>query len=502
MQGELPPQGTFAGGEFPALLREVVSRLAQGRLDVLTGKERRTIWLEAGQIRALSSEVEDEKLGSWLVERGILEPQRMALALLRQPESVLYGKQLVEEGALEVDQLRRELEARAVALLDRMLFAAGSYWFSSGAKFTSDSLGFERTTASLLADAVRACDDLKQLEKLIDSGRYLWAGEDTLLTNQKVDLTPHEAYLLSRVDGTTTAATLRRVVPLPAAEATRSLAVLVAAGLVEVHRSPATKPMAPVETELPRAVDAKEEDEEALQFTPEEQREFEEIVRLAAESKHRDFYRRLGLTPGATQDQVHARFRELARTYHPDRVQEAHLKPLRRELAEIYSCLQEAHDVLVDPERRAEYDQLFRQTSVTARDRMGSEEQRQRARSSVVDANLKRAKELFRIGDIGMAVQLLDQAARFDPRPDTLLMLARLEFRNPMWVQRALDHLRRAVTVDPRCTEAWLELANFWASRARTDRQRQCLERILEYDPTNQDAMEAMSTLGGRRKSR
>jgi tetratricopeptide (TPR) repeat protein len=64
-----------------------------------------------------------------------------------------------------------------------------------------------------------------------------------------------------------------------------------------------------------------------------------------------------------------------------------------------------------------------------------------------------------------------------------------------MWVQRGLDRLRRAVTVDPRCTEAWLQLANFWMARHKIDKQRQCLERILEYDPTNEDATRELQQL-------
>ncbi len=94
-----------------------------------------------------------------------------------------------------------------------------------------------------------------------------------------------------------------------------------------------------------------------------------------------------------------------------------------------------------------------------------------------------------------MAVQLLDQAARLDPTAETLLLLARAEFKNPMWSQRALDHLKHAVALAPEFTEAWLELANFWATRNKEDRQRQCLERILEYEPANEDVRAALASL-------
>ena len=47
--------------------------------------------------------------------------------------------------------------------------------------------------------------------------------------------------------------------------------------------------------------------------------------------------------------------------------------------------------------------------------------------------------ENLKLGDIGAAVQLLDQKVRYNPEPPALLMLARLEFRNPLWTQRGLD---------------------------------------------------------------
>ena len=74
MQGEIPREGTLVFGEFAGLVRELVRRLADGRLDVLTGQVRRGIFMEAGQIRAVASELEDERLGRWLVSRALIEP--------------------------------------------------------------------------------------------------------------------------------------------------------------------------------------------------------------------------------------------------------------------------------------------------------------------------------------------------------------------------------------------------------------------------------------------
>jgi Tfp pilus assembly protein PilF len=127
-----------------------------------------------------------------------------------------------------------------------------------------------------------------------------------------------------------------------------------------------------------------------------------------------------------------------------------------------------------------------------------ADQQRQRARRELARANLQRAEALVRAGDFGAAVQLLGEAVRAEPTADSLLMLARLELRNPMWANRVLGHLREAIAIEPQHTDAWLELAAFWGKKGQKERQRQCLEKIVAYDPGNPDATRALAAPKGK----
>ncbi len=487
----LTPQGRFDAGGLSPLLRESVRRLAMGRLDIVGPGGTRHVWFESGHARAVVSDDEDEKLGRWLARRGVLDASRMAIALLRQPDGVRFGTFLVQENLLQPDALTRELEALSVAIVSRMLLEPGEWKFADGDTLPIDAVSLAMTTGSLLAAAVRELPDDADLQTLIGGEAYVWTAQDALLLYQQLRLTPQEGYLLSRVDGTSTVKQLQRLVPMPGVEFARALAALAVTGLVEIRVESALKPLAPADV-TPPPEPALEEAEE-LQYSANEQREYAEVIKLAAEIRHRDHYRRFGLSPGATQDQVHSRYLEFAKLYHPDRAREPHLASLRNELAEIYSALQEAYDTLGHAERRARYEKTVGASHKG--DTSKEEERRRAARGAVVDANVARAKELLRAGDVGMAVQLLDQAARLNPTAETLLLLARAEFKNPMWSQRALDHLKHAVALAPEYTEAWLELANFWATRNQEARQRQCLEHILEFEPGNEDVRAALSSL-------
>src|ERR1700728_4850069 len=69
--------------------------------------------------------------------------------------------------------------------------------------------------------------------------------------------------------------------------------------------------------------------------------------------QYKDYYEVLGVTRGAEADEVKRAYRKLARKFHPDVSKEKNAENKFKEV-------QEAYEVLRDPEKRAAYDQLGR----------------------------------------------------------------------------------------------------------------------------------------------
>ena len=67
---------------------------------------------------------------------------------------------------------------------------------------------------------------------------------------------------------------------------------------------------------------------------------------------YRDYYQTLGISKTASQDEIRAAYRKLAMKYHPDR------NPGDKKAEENFKEINEAYQVLSDPQKRSRYDQL------------------------------------------------------------------------------------------------------------------------------------------------
>jgi len=494
---------------LPDLMASVASQHSTGILTSRSDEAVRELIFVNGELRAARSDIEKEKLGSWLVERGIIDENDRALTLLvgqGSAESPPLGHLLVTRGHLDQETLEQELATLATTIVHRAAAAPSSFSeFNEGATTSHPDTLPGLTTTELILLAARSYPNVDHKRTRLGPLRQVaWPAVSLETLLDELPLEPPEAFVLSRLDGTRRLDELVSMGSVSEDETISILYTLHTAGIISIGDAPAASlaPMPSIRTESRESAQLFATVDESL-LGPDQLAERERVVKLAGEAPRMDHYRALGLEQNATVDEIEKAWRKVQRRFSPERSSEAHLKDLRRQLQIILERASEAHEVLSTTASKHRYDQVLKSLEKERTTRTKQAQVKNRidadARSQLVEANLKRADELIHDGEPYLALQLLEQACKLDPQAPALVKLARLQLRNPLWKSRALKTLRWALEVDPKFVDAWLELAEFWRRSNNPERQRKALERALAADPEHPKAVQMYRQLVGHR---
>lgn len=227
-----PPhgRGRFAAGQLPQVLREMAARLGSGRIKVAQQAVTRYLWLADGTVRAITSSLEQEKLGGWLVARGLLDPDVVHDALIRHTGSERFGRVLVARGLIDDRSLREELESRTITIAARMLREEGELEGEPGIIAEPDSTVVDLGPVPLFVAAARRVPDIGQFHTLAREERWAATLAGRAGTGG-VDLLPIESFVLSQLTAPVTVDELGRRAGEAGPHVARALLVLFAAGL-------------------------------------------------------------------------------------------------------------------------------------------------------------------------------------------------------------------------------------------------------------------------------
>jgi len=476
------------------LLAEAVARINRdgltGTLAAFSGNIQRYFLFVNGELRVARSNAESEKLGSWLVQRNLItdEQKEQLLHTLTTQELPSLGHLVVHRKLLDQATLDQELQGIAQEIILRAaqcLDLEIGYYEGHDGPLPWDTLP-DLSTPQIVLTMARLYPDEQRKRQLLEpvTQKVVATGKlDDFLVD--FELLPGEAFLLSRLSQGQTKQSLLTAAGLPEADAATALFALTIAGLIrpaegEQPRVRQPRVAAPSPTSQPRGT----------VFSPAAQQERDKLTRLASEVATLDHYQVLELTPKARTHEIAHAFRRLSRLFHPNRVNVPHLADLGKELERVHQRLENAHEVLSSVTLRNRYDTIrmgvLRDENGEVQEDPERQDRQNKARQELITANIRRADELVQIGDTFRAVELLEAAAKIEPRSQTFVKLGRLLSQRSTTTKRALDALRRATDLDPGCQDAWIELSLIWKKRGQVERQRKALERALAIDPNNE----------------
>ena len=192
---------------------------------------------------------------------------------------------------------------------------------------------------------------------------------------RKFKLDPMDGFLLTRINGKLTPKALSLETGLPDFSVARALEKLEKLGVIEIcdPNAPTPPPPAPPSTERKSTVAKFEDGLGGAKYDP---KELDEDVDIAPDQKKRvlDFYYRLddldhytllGVNKETDKKGVKRAYFELASLFHPDRYFQKTLGSFKPKMEALFNRITEAHDTLVDVQKRAEYDVYIAEVAST-----------------------------------------------------------------------------------------------------------------------------------------
>lgn len=222
----------FGPLDFYPQLGEIIASLGTGRARMSSGAVTRHVWFDNGAVVGATSSSDDEKLGGWLVLRGMVPPQTMRETLASLPQGERLGTYLVRTNRLSPENLRKELETLTVTLICRAALAGGEMAGETGTSLPADHWSVSGPLSALLAAAIRSTDDLERLDVLLGQAPGWMAPESQDPAVDIAGLGKSERYLLSLLKRPRSLDNVRRAALIDYEDLVRGMALLAFMGMI------------------------------------------------------------------------------------------------------------------------------------------------------------------------------------------------------------------------------------------------------------------------------
>jgi len=173
-----------------------------GALHLTGDRFKKQIFFKGGQIVATSSTNPREYLGQFLISYGkITEEGLKELLETQEKNEMMLGKILVDEGILNLSEIRMFLEIKAQeSLFDIFLWESGEFEFIDAETLGKEFININLDVTTIILEGVRRVDEWARIRKTIPNGEYIPVPDVNRIVNA-LPLSSNLTKLLRALDG-------------------------------------------------------------------------------------------------------------------------------------------------------------------------------------------------------------------------------------------------------------------------------------------------------------
>lgn len=210
----------------------------------------------------------------------------------------------------------------------------------------------------------------------------------------------------------------------------------------------------------------------------------------------KNHYEVLGVPATANSKAVRSAYVALSKKFHPDAHSTQELEDVKKVLEDVFSRITQAYDMLMDAEKRRDYDMFLATSAPPVR---VSAVQR-KAGHSVGAADIEKAKQQFERGMVEYkrgnywgAVDSFLWATRLNPGSGLYaLYVGRCLQHMPRRVEEAEDYFLKAIKLESFNLEHYLDLGRYYNRVGEKEKADDAFREVLKLDPKNDAALRAL----------
>ncbi|MBL8148923.1 MAG: DnaJ domain-containing protein, partial [Blastocatellia bacterium] len=342
-------EGSLSLTPLPVLLFRCYQKNLTGAISLKSTDKTKTIYFDQGSIVFATSSQPEDRLGERLFRQGriSLEDFKRATTFVDQTGQRM-GIALLQLGIIAIE----EFVPIVIDHISSIVYSAFE-WVDSQYKFEAittpdEAIKMPFSTADIIFEGIRRLDNMDLIQQWLgDFDRPLKTTTDPLLLYQAVSLTPHEAFIVSRIDTAMSIEELLSMGGLPEEETLKTVAALLSIRMLEISDDSqihskllGADPVSRI-LELPNPLPQDFDFSTAAVFCYEVEGKLRSLETA-------DAYQTLEISKNATERDITDAYNQLARKFHPDRNSQLlnYNLTLRSDLEKIFSCLTQAYQSL------------------------------------------------------------------------------------------------------------------------------------------------------------
>jgi hypothetical protein len=219
-------------------LRTLARERRTGILTCEGAKNTRHVVFKEGGITSARSSDNSERLGEVLVRNGCITEQHLKDATLFARKGRRLGEVLVDLGIVQPGEVEEFVRMQILEVASNVMIQPPKRMAFSNTKDVIQVVQKPVMVLDVIMEAARRTPKIDDhVKKLLEDDRHLSLTKDSMVLMERVTMKPHEAFILSRINGSEPTRSVFALSPLSEEQTARAVLGHLYVGILELRES-------------------------------------------------------------------------------------------------------------------------------------------------------------------------------------------------------------------------------------------------------------------------